>query len=526
MKRWLILIAAVGALALILAGSALLGGHSRSTTAAGPFTVAVSSFPGNPPSGVTGSVTYMDIGAGVAGGFAIANWTPPPNYSNMAVFFYSGNNCLPQQRVAALVWHPGLGDQNIFLTNGVQLGALDGSTILINEVTHLPYAGGAASILSVGMATLPNYPAVDFPNVQYVACGNIPPAAVTGWEGLLDTDETFIHPPAWLTAFEIDKVKDDVLPVGHPDGVPDSWCQPVDNEADVVVGDTEQVAICLSNAAQSPAAFNFDLVYNDLLNACSPDINCTVGTCMDDNPDANGDASLGGGATFWTTPDLGAGYDCGKGAFQPLCDKDTDTGPGQGRAYMSCTTTDVPTLPVGAGVSSPLAVISFTALYVGVDTLKLENTAAFAANGAEIASCYTGTLPYPCFNATDTKLGDPVPPTSTPTVTPTATATRTCGNPGQPACPASTPTPKAWTKTPTPPATGTPAPAEEPSSPPPPPPPPPPTGGQLPQVVPPGTGSGPADGVPWLNTLIWLVAGAGAVSVALSGLYVRYARHR
>jgi hypothetical protein len=52
-----------------------------------------------------------------------------------------------------------------------------------------------------------------------------------------------------------------------------------------------------------------------------------------------------------------------------------------------------------------------------------------------------------------------------------------------------------------------------------------PTGGQLPQVVPPGTGSGP-DGIAWASTAVWLLAAAGAVSVSLGGLYLRRARRR
>jgi hypothetical protein len=49
----------------------------------------------------------------------------------------------------------------------------------------------------------------------------------------------------------------------------------------------------------------------------------------------------------------------------------------------------------------------------------------------------------------------------------------------------------------------------------------------MPQVVPPGTGSGPAaEGMPWLTVLLWVMAGGGAVSVALGGLYVGYGRGR
>ena len=47
----------------------------------------------------------------------------------------------------------------------------------------------------------------------------------------------------------------------------------------------------------------------------------------------------------------------------------------------------------------------------------------------------------------------------------------------------------------------------------------------MPQGVPPGTGTG-SGGVAWTTSLMWTLAGAGALSVFLGGLYLRRARNR
>jgi hypothetical protein len=47
----------------------------------------------------------------------------------------------------------------------------------------------------------------------------------------------------------------------------------------------------------------------------------------------------------------------------------------------------------------------------------------------------------------------------------------------------------------------------------------------MPQVVPPGTGTG-SGSVAWTTSLMWTLAGAGALSVFVGGLYLRRARNR
>jgi hypothetical protein len=183
---------------------------------------------------------------------------------------------------------------------------------------------------------------------------------------------------------------------------------------------------------------------------CLPNTNCTTNPnttdphCLDSNPDANA------GSTTFSTPSLGTGnWDCtGAGALPPTCDYDPAAGPGHGRAILLClATTGNPTLPVGAGVASPIAVVTFTAIAGGVDTLSLDRVGIWDRDQNLILGCPDG--PGECLGGVDTKSGPtPPPPTATPTpvLTP-APPTPSCGLEGLPTC---TPTPKPWTATPTP----------------------------------------------------------------------------
>jgi len=297
-----------------------------------------------------------------------------------------------------------------------------------------------------------------------------------------------------------------------------TWCNPVDTtfSRPVNAAVTYEIALCLSDATSSPAGFNLDLIYNDTLNSCT-DLE-PGGASLDDNPDANA------GSTTFTTPDLGTGWNCNFGSVDPpVCDKDPLTGAGKGRAYMQCGCTNIgcATLAVGAGTSKPIAVITMKAISAGADSISLDSVSIINEDGIEFVNCYSGG---PCQGATDTKTGGPTPgPTATSTARSTATATPSCGLPGQPACPTSTPTSRAQTKTPTPAATSTPGVTEPTTAPPPPPPPP--SGGQQPVVTPPSTGTG-SEGVTWATTLTWALGGGAALSLFLSGLYLRRVKNR
>jgi hypothetical protein len=145
-------------------------------------------------------------------------------------------------------------------------------------------------------------------------------------------------------------------------------CDPVDNVGAINSGDTYQIAVCLSNSPSPPAAFQFDLKYNDDLNQCVP-VDCAGTTCLDGNPDANV------GSTTFAGTDLGAGWDCNIMQVQgPACDRDPGSGATHGDALMVCMTVEENlTLKVGDGVSSPIAMVNFKSVGDGSDTMTLEN---------------------------------------------------------------------------------------------------------------------------------------------------------
>jgi len=291
-------------------------------------------------------------------------------------------------------------------------------------------------------------------------------------------------------------------------------CADIDDSASHGTGDSYDVAICVAGLFEDfpIGVLAFDVIYDDTLNT-APEVT-DAGQGLDDNPNLN-ENEYGDG--------VGSGWDCsGGGSAYPKGDKDAATGPGNGDAFLSCRSTLGPWTLGDNETSGVIAVVHFTADYEGTDGLVIANGLLGYQDASEMGTCNPGVgVPMTCVGGTDDKSGTPQP-TSTATPTPTATSTP-CPPEG---CPTQEPTRRAWTKTPTPEPTGTPtpeAPAGEGEQPPPPPPPP--AGEQMPQVMPPGTGSGPAEGMTWLTGLLWLMAGAGAVSVALGGL-LGYGRGR
>ena len=208
-------------------------------------------------------------------------------------------------------------------------------------------------------------------------------------------------------------------------------CNPVDETATVSVGSNHDVAVCLTNSDAEPNALDFDLVYDDALNLCVPSA-CADGDpfCLDSNPD------LDAGTTSWTTPDLGAYWGCSaSGAAPPVCDRnDTgNRGPDLGRAHLGCYSTSLGTLPVGDGVSAPLAEVHMKALGAGTDTLSLENVDVtdiavdpivvrrrYDDFGLFIGGTAIKVAPTPTatFTPTPTATFTPVPPTATSTPIP------------------------------------------------------------------------------------------------------------
>jgi len=294
-------------------------------------------------------------------------------------------------------------------------------------------------------------------------------------------------------------------------------CADIDASATHAVGDPAYgVGICIGGMTAALGSFEVNVTYDDTLNAVT-DVACAT-TCLDSNPDANA------GSTIWGTS-LGSGWDCsGLGFAPPVGDKEALTGAGNGRAFIGCYNNLGPFTFGDNETSGTLAVITFHVTHGGPspDNLDFGSVVVGDSGSLPLGSCNPHITDDPitaCTGATDSKSGSSAP-TNTPTAAPTVTKTP-CP---EGICP---PTPKAWTKTPTPVPTGTPEPTTPPSEPtsPPPPPPPPPSGGGLPQVVPPATGEG-SSATPWTGTAVWVLVAAGMLSLSLGGLCVRRARNR
>ena len=145
-------------------------------------------------------------------------------------------------------------------------------------------------------------------------------------------------------------------------------CNPVDGGHGISVGDTFQVAVCLTDAPSAPSAFQFEVIYADDVNQCVP-TECAGEGCLDGNPDANA------GTTTWGGTTLGTGWDCNvMNAAPPTCDVDPGAGATHGDAFIECLTmSEEPTLSAGSGVSSPIAMLTFKSIAKGTDTMTLKN---------------------------------------------------------------------------------------------------------------------------------------------------------
>jgi len=456
-------------------------------TASGATTgaVAVASYPGNPASGVAGGGGATDCDgivcpAGFTAGsgqvFGISAWNAPamnpPAYVTLT--YYNAKNCLPPANVAVLVTDPlGPTAADARLQNGVA------KTGLLITPNNLPYMGGAAPILSVGVTVAAgafqcgnnldddadgaindgcstvvvaeavcneapgtcadadgqrpwdlcdddadggindgcaivglkeNVVIPDPPNYQFLACGNVDGLPVTGWTGRLTADWKLIP-----FSFAIDA---------------DPWngtapCTPVDATHSVEVGASHEVAVCTVSEPQKPAggpddvaAFSFNLTYDPLRNLCTAKNCLNKSPCTeDDNPDANAGATLGSGYPSFSqcanaadddsdtivndgcpqlgaveavcddaidndadtlindgcdpkpdddpvaelTGGLGSGWDCsGGGLIQPTCTA--------GTAVMACMSVAGP-YTSSALSPFPLAIVKFTAILAGTDTI-------------------------------------------------------------------------------------------------------------------------------------------------------------
>jgi hypothetical protein len=185
------------------------------------------------------------------------------------------------------------------------------------------------------------------------------------------------------------------------------------------------VAICLTYPGGDPgnpvAAFNYNIIYDDSVFSGTEIAN--AGTGLEDNPDAND------GTGEFSTPGLGANWDCNPVSVGPEVDNNGASGPGNGNTYSGgCSSTGGATLLPSPG---PLGVVTYTAggsagfstLVFGPASLTLDSLDPLGECNQAVP---TGAPVIPCIGGDVTVLGLPTnTPTNTPTDTPTATNTPT-----------------------------------------------------------------------------------------------------
>ena len=232
----------------------------------------MSSIPGAAASGLTGDVTLVDSGTGVTLATASVEESGlSPFFTNYpAIFLFAAKNCESDgDAMEVAVWHPGASDMNLALVPGLPgvsgpdgsgnltFGGLDGSTIAVDTVVKEPYMGGASAIQSVGISTLPGFdPTKDYTQVariQHLACGNADGTPVICLGSQLDSTWRFPDPPCDINEdlvcdqFDVHLALDmDVTNGSGP-------CDPIDAMANVPVGQTYAVAVCLVSAGAKPS---------------------------------------------------------------------------------------------------------------------------------------------------------------------------------------------------------------------------------------------------------------------------------
>ncbi len=178
---------------------------------------------------------------------------------------------------------------------------------------------------------------------------------------------------------------------------------PPDSSLTVAHPASFDVAVCVEEPQSAVGVFELDLVYDDTI-IVAPEL-ADVPPGIDDNPDAN-QAALGGG------------WECSGFGFQfPTGDVDAASGPGHGRAVVSCGSL---TGPFTFTSTDYLALIHFDTLgVVGSTTFELEDVVLGDRYASELGTCNpTIAISMPC-------VGAGVTVTLAPTPTPTATATPT-----------------------------------------------------------------------------------------------------
>jgi hypothetical protein len=181
------------------------------------------------------------------------------------------------------------------------------------------------------------------------------------------------------------------------------WCDTVDAESTEVVGASHSLAVCAHNMPYNIAGFDLHIAYDSGLDGCT-EIDCTDGTCVNDNPEL--------------AAALGAGWDCSTSG-QPVCNVDS-------QAYIHCN-------GPASIKSGALAVLNLDVVAAGIDNVRIDSLVLYNDGGLAMAECGPGdgAPGMDCFGATDTKVEASPTPTATETPVPSPT-------------PTFTPTPTVW----------------------------------------------------------------------------------
>jgi hypothetical protein len=171
----------------------------------------------------------------------------------------------------------------------------------------------------------------------------------------------------------------------------DGPCSPVDGEAKLKRGESRQVAVCLIDPEEPPAAFDLAVLYDQQVveapnvGRCDGDIRqsevADPGDALDCNPDVNA-----GTVTFGTP--LGDDFDCsGGGETEPW-----GNGPDpQGDAFIGiCMSVAGPYELPSPGV---LAMITFVGRGGGESSLTLTRAVIVGASGEDGGSCHPAKRP-------------------------------------------------------------------------------------------------------------------------------------
>ena len=209
-------------------------------------------------------------------------------------------------------------------------------------------------------------------------------------------------------------------------------CAGIDGVAAHDPGDDYDVALCIGNMSTAVGQLFASVFYDDTLNS-APNIACPTGDCLDTNPDANV------GATTWGSS-LGGAWDCNPlDLLPPMGDRDDQAANGTGEAILACWSLVGPYSLGDDEADGVLALISFTAIAGGEDSLTIGNAVIGDSVGTILGACNPPLENNPemtCSGGTDTKSGTP-PPTRPPTMMSPPTNTP-CPNG---VCPTSTHTP-------------------------------------------------------------------------------------